>query len=93
MIHSASNTLHNSEGLCTPRKDNLRNRKTLRAPSPVYQVQPRSAHKSTPTPKKRPKQYEVEAILADQQGKQGREYFIKWKGYPDSENSWEPHTR
>jgi hypothetical protein len=30
--------------------------------------------------------YEVERIIDRQKGL----YFVKWKGYPDSENTWEP---
>ena len=31
-------------------------------------------------------EFEVEQIL----GKQGQRYLVKWKGYPHSENTWEP---
>lgn len=36
--------------------------------------------------------YEVEKILNHRRSQTGKglEYFLKWKGYPDSENSWEP---
>src|SRR6266404_1622676 len=36
--------------------------------------------------------YEVEAILQSRQTKnrRGIQYIVKWKGYPDSDNSWEP---
>ena len=33
-------------------------------------------------------EFEVEAILA----KEGQNYLVKWKGYPESESTWEPHT-
>ena len=38
-------------------------------------------------------EYEVERILDDREGQQGKEYFIKWKGYEHSENTWEPTSR
>ena len=31
-------------------------------------------------------EFEVEQILA----KEGQQYLVKWKGYPDLENTWEP---
>jgi hypothetical protein len=36
------------------------------------------------------KEYEVERII-DKKIKHGKPYYmIKWKGYPSSDNSWEP---
>ena len=35
-------------------------------------------------------EYEVEAILKHRQRGRKKEYLIKWVGYPDSENTWEP---
>lgn len=32
--------------------------------------------------------YEVEKIIKHRNGLRGYEYFLKWKGYPDSENQW-----
>ena len=37
------------------------------------------------------KEYEVEAILDSRKKGQYIEYLVKWKGYSDAENSWEPH--
>ena len=37
-------------------------------------------------------EYEVEAILNHRQYRGKRQYLIKWKGYPSSENTWEPQT-
>ena len=36
------------------------------------------------------KEYEVEAILSHKGQGSRRQYLIKWKGYPDSENIWKP---
>ena len=36
--------------------------------------------------------FEVERILAHRDNGNGTEYLIKWLGYPDSENTWEPDT-
>ena len=35
-------------------------------------------------------EYEVEQILDSHVGDNGLEYLIKWKGYSDKHNSWEP---
>lgn len=37
-------------------------------------------------------EYEVERILAHKFKKQMRYFFVKWKGYDSSQNSWEPET-
>jgi Chromo (CHRromatin Organisation MOdifier) domain len=34
--------------------------------------------------------YEVEKILSSRKVGRGTQYLIKWKGYPESENTWEP---
>ncbi|KXN92936.1 Histone-lysine N-methyltransferase SUV39H1, partial [Leucoagaricus sp. SymC.cos] len=34
--------------------------------------------------------YEVEAILNHKERRRKTHYLIKWKGYPHSENTWEP---
>ncbi len=43
---------------------------------------------------KNPKhQYEVEQIIAEEQRSGGETFFlIKWKGYSDLDNTWEPHA-
>ena len=35
-------------------------------------------------------QFEVESVLRERGKTTHREYLIKWKGYPESENTWEP---
>jgi Chromo (CHRromatin Organisation MOdifier) domain len=34
--------------------------------------------------------YEVEKIVRSQKVGKGTYYLVKWKGYPESENTWEP---
>ena len=38
----------------------------------------------------REEEYEVEGIVDHKREKGGWWYFIKWKGYVSSENTWEP---
>jgi chromobox protein 1 len=35
-------------------------------------------------------EYEVESILAKRVTKNRTEYLVKWKGYEEDENTWEP---
>jgi len=37
-------------------------------------------------------EWEVEKIIQHRKTRQGDEYLVKWLGYPDSENTWEPIT-
>lgn len=37
--------------------------------------------------------YKVERILERRRRGRGYAYLVKWLGYPDSENTWEPRTR
>ncbi len=32
--------------------------------------------------------YEVEAIIAQREGPKGKEYLIKWRGFPEGDSSW-----
>ena len=36
--------------------------------------------------------YEVEAILDSKRQGRGTKYFVKWEGYPEANNTWEPYT-
>jgi hypothetical protein len=36
--------------------------------------------------------YEVEMILKHRRQGQGYQYYVKWKGYPISEATWEPEN-
>lgn len=35
-------------------------------------------------------EYEVEKILDDDVQGNSKRFFVKWKGYPDDQNTWEP---
>merc|ERR1711871_1013025 len=35
-------------------------------------------------------EFEVEAIVKKRETKGLKEYYVKWKGFPSSENTWEP---
>ena len=35
-------------------------------------------------------EYKIEAIISHRRSGKGRAYLVKWKGYPTSENTWEP---
>ena len=37
-------------------------------------------------------EFEVEAILSSKLRRNRTEFLIKWKGYPHSENTWEPES-
>ena len=37
-------------------------------------------------------EYEVESILNHRSRRGQMQYLVKWKGYPDHENSWLPET-
>ena len=36
--------------------------------------------------------YEVEAVLDLKHQGQGTKYLVKWEGYPEADNTWEPYT-
>jgi hypothetical protein len=36
------------------------------------------------------KEYEVESVISHRRQGRGHAYLIKWKGYPTSDNTWEP---
>ena len=37
-------------------------------------------------------QYEIEHIIQHKKHRRGWKFLIKWKGYPDLENTWEPES-
>ena len=53
---------------------------------------PRNAKLETHIEIENNQEYEVERILDARNGQQGKEYLVKWKGYPHSENTWEPKS-
>ena len=38
-------------------------------------------------------EFEIEKIFNHRGQQYSREYLIKWKGYPDTDNTWEPSRR
>ena len=36
--------------------------------------------------------YEVEAILDSKKQGRGTKYLVKWEGYPEADNTWEPYA-
>ena len=48
--------------------------------------------KSLPTETQEEQEYDVETVLAVKHNKGKPVYLIKWLGYDESENSWEPET-
>jgi hypothetical protein len=38
-------------------------------------------------------EYKVEEILKEKKVGRGMQYLVKWKGYPRSEATWEPHSQ
>jgi hypothetical protein len=38
------------------------------------------------------KEFEVELVLAHREGKKGREYLVRWKGFTLADNTWEPRA-
>jgi hypothetical protein len=59
---------------------------------PYIETNEHSANYTRPPPNmiEGEEQYEVEVIQAHQRRNHKLQYLIKWKGYPESDNTWEP---
>jgi hypothetical protein len=65
------------EGLLTPYKEPPPHRCNPRPPPDIIDDE---------------EEHEVEAILKKRRSGRSWEYYIKWQGYPHSENTWEPES-
>lgn len=62
----------------------------LRAAKPAKLVPNREFPEPAPVVVDEEEEYEVEKILDSRMYRRKLQYKVKWKGYPDTENSWEP---
>ena len=73
------------------RKHPVFNEKLLKPyKTPVYEEQKDTANPPGPVESDDGEEYEVEKILDSRKKGRGIQYLVKWKGYSDAENSWQP---
>ncbi|KAK3094693.1 hypothetical protein FSP39_004990 [Pinctada imbricata] len=65
-----------------------REEKKEKSPTPTTEKSPAAEPKLHPS--SHPEKFVVERVLEEREKDGRKEYFLKWRGYPHSDNTWEP---
>ena len=88
-MHQSKLKLPDHEG--QNKKHPVFNKKLLKPyKNPIYKEQKDTANPPGPVEPDNGEEYEVEKILDSRKKGRGIQYLVKWKGYSDAENSWQP---